>query len=411
MKTLSKEKWTGWIAVAIGFSIPVSTTLDNILLVLLMALWLLGGRFRERISASLDNPIVLPALILFGMYVLGLFYGVASWQDALGSLKKAANFLLLLIMIPLFQEEKRRSYAIWGFLAAISLTVLLSYLIWMGVIVPEHIFKGDQNEPVVFKLRITHSLLMSYGAYLFLLKARQNMGKPSGILCGALALAALYNVFFMVGSKTSYIVALALVIYFIVSQWHMRGLSFVVLLILILFGTIYKLPSSAPHQRVLLMYKEAMQWQPGQSDHTSTGDRLEFMTNSLRLIRGNILLGVGTGGFKEAYAKLVKDTKMETSHNPHNEYLMVTVQIGVIGLALMLWLFTVQWRMAALLPVSFDSHAARGLVILIVSASFVTSTLIDHTEGLFYVWMSALLFAGWKSSSDQRLKSCPSLSS
>jgi O-antigen ligase len=342
------------------------------------------------------------------MYVLGLFYGVASWQDALGSLKKAANFLLLPIMIPIFKEEKLRHFAIWGFLAAISLTLLLSYLLGTGVISTEHIFKGDQNEPVVFKLRITHSLLMSYGAYLFLLKARQSIGKPSGILCGVLALTALYNVFFMVGSKTSYIVALALVIYFVVSQWRLRGMGVVVLLILMLFGTIYKLPSSAPHQRILLMYKEAMQWQPGQSEHTSTGDRLEYMTNSLKLIRENLLLGVGTGGFKGAYADLVKDTKMEPSHNPHNEYLMVTVQIGIIGLAFMLWLFAVQWRTAALLPDKFDRFAARGLVILIVSASLVTSTLIDHTEGLFYVWMSALLLAGWKPSGDEVPRPCPS---
>lgn len=406
--TLNKEKWAGWIVVAIGFSIPISTSLDNILLVLLMALWFFGGHFREKIRATLDNPIVLPALILFGMYVLGLFYGVASWQDALGSLKKAANFLLLPIMIPIFKEEKLRHFAIWGFLAAISLTLLLSYLLGTGVISTEHIFKGDQNEPVVFKLRITHSLLMSYGAYLFLLKARQSIGKPSGILCGVLALTALYNVFFMVGSKTSYIVALALVIYFVVSQWRLRGMGVVVLLILMLFGTIYKLPSSAPHQRILLMYKEAMQWQPGQSEHTSTGDRLEYMTNSLKLIRENLLLGVGTGGFKGAYAELVKDTKMEPSHNPHNEYLMVTVQIGIIGLAFMLWLFAVQWRTAALLPDKFDRFAARGLVILIVSASLVTSTLIDHTEGLFYVWMSALLLAGWKPSGDEVPRPCPS---
>jgi O-antigen ligase len=132
------------------------------------------------------------------------------------------------------------------------------------------------------------------------------------------------------------------------------------------------------------------------------------MTNSLKLIRENLLLGVGTGGFKGAYADLVKDTKMDPSHNPHNEYLMVTVQIGIIGLAFMLWLFAVQWRTAALLPDKFDRFAARGLVILIVSASLVTSTLIDHTEGLFYVWMSALLLAGWKPSGDEVPRPCPS---
>jgi O-antigen ligase len=88
---------------------------------------------------------------------------------------------------------------------------------------------------------------------------------------------------------------------------------------------------------------------------------------------------------------------MDASENPHNEYLMVAVQLGLAGLALMLWLFLVQWRKAALLSGGFERSAARGLVLLILAASMVTSTLIDHTEGLFYVWMSALLFAGWSS--------------
>jgi O-antigen ligase len=157
------------------------------------------------------------------------------------------------------------------------------------------------------------------------------------------------------------------------------------------------------------MFKEAMNWQPGQSDHTSsTGDRLEFVTNSLRLIRENPVWGAGTGGFKGAYAALVKETKMDPSDNPHNEYLMVAVQTGAVGLALLLWLFTVQWRKAVLLPDRFACLAVRGLVIVIMSASLVTSTLIDHTEGLFYVWMSALLYAGWKPAGAQEARPCRS---
>jgi hypothetical protein len=37
------------------------------------------------------------------------------------------------------------------------------------------------------------------------------------------------------------------------------------------------------------------------------------------------------------------------------------------------------------------------MVLTIVIGSIVSSTLIDHAEGWFYVWMSALLFASIKS--------------
>jgi len=57
----------------------------------------------------------------------------------------------------------------------------------------------------------------------------------------------------------------------------------------------------------------------------------------------------------------------------------------------------VQWHVAAQLPSMREQVLARGMVLSIVTASAVSSTLIDHAEGWFYVWMSGLLFAALKS--------------
>lgn len=406
---LKADKWAGWAAAALGFSIPVSTAGDNILLAVILALFLIGGRFRERIGAVRDNPIVLPALALLGMYVVGLTYGEAPWSDAVDSLKKAANFLLIPILLALFRDEKVRRWAIEGFLAVMALTLLISYLLWAGAIPANELFNGTRGEPYVFKNRLTHSFLMAFGAYLFALKARVNENRPKRILLASLAVAALHNVLFLVASRTGYVVALVLGACFLFSVWRWRGAAVAAALILLLSGAVYLLPASAPHQRLKLMVEEATQWQPGQPENTSVGYRLEFYRNSLELIRKRPLIGSGTGGFRGGYAALVRGTGMQASDNPHNEYLMVAVQLGVVGLALLLWLFLAQWRKAASLPGGFERPATRGLVLLIVSASLVTSTLIDHTEGLFYVWISALLFAGWSAAGDHEPCRCPSL--
>lgn len=392
------ERWAGWAAAGLGFSIPISTAADNILLVAMLAFWLIGGRFREKIAAVRDNPLVLPALALLGMYVIGLFYGEATWGDAAGSLKKAANLLLIPILLSIFTDEKLRRRAMGGFLAAMVLTLLLSYLLLAGLIHANGLLKGLPAEPyVVFKYRLTHSFLMAFAAFLFALKARSPGNRRGRILFALLGVAALYNVLFIVTSRTGYIVALVLGAYFLVSTWRWRGAAAATAVILLLGGLVYLLPASAPHQRLQLMVREAKEWQPGHGKtESSVGSRLEFYRNSLKLIGANPVFGTGTGGFKGAYAALVQGTGLEATVNPHNEYLMVTVQLGMAGLALMLWLFLVQWRKAASLPGlpdGFEQPAARGLVLLLLSASLVTSTLIDHTEGLFYVWMSALLFA------------------
>ena len=76
---------------------------------------------------------------------------------------------------------------------------------------------------------------------------------------------------------------------------------------------------------------------------------------------------------------------------------MVTAQIGLVGLVIMLALFAVQWRVATQLSSMSEQMMARGMVLSIMTASAVSSTLIDHAEGWFFVWMSSLLFATLRS--------------
>ncbi len=389
------DTWGQWAAAALGFSIPISTALDEILLVVILAIWLAGDRFREKIGAFRDNPVVLPALALFGMYLFGLFYGEATWREALGSLKKATNLLYIPILMYYFREERIRRLALGGFLAAVALMIVISYLLWLGVMPPNDLLYITPDDAyTVFKNRITHNFLMAFGAFLFALRARVERNRSLRILYAVLGIAALGNVLFIVSGKTGYVAALVLGAYYLVNRWRWRGVVAAAIFLLVLGGAVYLLPSSIPHQRLAQMAEEMTKWRPGQPETTATGYRLEYYRNSLTLIREHPFLGVGTGGFSGAYAALVRGTGMDATTNPHNEYLMVTIQLGLVGLGVMLLLFAVQWRNASGLPGGFEGPAARGLVLLILSASVVTSTLIDHTEGLFYVWMSALLFAG-----------------
>ena len=75
---------------------------------------------------------------------------------------------------------------------------------------------------------------------------------------------------------------------------------------------------------------------------------------------------------------------------------MITVQTGVMGLVLLLYLFYTQWRCAALLSTPFEQDAARGLVLAYMVNCAFNSALLDHGDGLFFAFMTAALFAGLK---------------
>ncbi len=93
----------------------------------------------------------------------------------------------------------------------------------------------------------------------------------------------------------------------------------------------------------------------------------------------------------------MRGTGKTETRNPHNEFLLITVQIGIAGLAALLWLFWLQWRLAPRLASPLECHLARGLVLTMIIGCMLNSMLLDHTEGLLYAWLTGLLYAGLKS--------------
>jgi O-antigen ligase len=137
-------------------------------------------------------------------------------------------------------------------------------------------------------------------------------------------------------------------------------------------------------------------WQPmlGNNSASSIGTRMDYYTNTIKIISKNPLLGVGTGGFEAAYAKEIKGTAVAPSNNPHNQFLLFWAQIGAVGLIAFLYLLWTAWRVAARLPSITDKLLAQGLLITIITGCLFNSLLLDHAEGLFFAWLMGLLFAG-----------------
>jgi O-antigen ligase len=154
------------------------------------------------------------------------------------------------------------------------------------------------------------------------------------------------------------------------------------------------------NQKITSIADEFAKWRPGEVNTTSTGSRLDFYRNSVTIVREHPFFGVGTGGFPRAYADIVKSDEPLKSRNPHNEYLHITLQVGVVGLAFLLYLFFAQWRNAPRLATALECRLARGLVLTMAIGCLFNSLLLDHTEGLLYAWLTGVLYAGLQSKRD-----------
>lgn len=380
-------------AIALGISIPISVALDNILLALILISWLVAGGYREKLASALGNPVAAAAFALFGLLAVGVTYNSGYPGDGLNILGKYLDLAFVPIFVNLFRDGQARRQAWLALAFALVLTLVLSYLARIGVIGDNIFVIGDRSNPAVFKQYLTQSVMMAFGTLLFTQLARAAQSIKRRYAWSAMAILAAINVALMNQGRTGQVILAALLLYLAHTIWPRRTALVAAAGTVVVIGALI-LGAGAISGRFSQALDEWNNWRPGQAAQTSVGQRLEFYRNSLAIAREHPLIGTGTGSFSKGYADHVAGTAMAATINPHNEYLNIAVQLGAIGVLALLYVFFCEWRWAAMLPAAHERHLARGVVITFAIGCLFNSLLMDHTEGLWFAWMTGLLFAG-----------------
>jgi O-antigen ligase len=385
-------------AIALGAAIPCSVFLDNVLLLVMLLCWIAGASWNEKWAALRANPVARLALLLAVVIFAGLTWVDPQIQGTGKIALKYIDLLFVPLLLHYFRDAHSRRLGLMAFGGMTALVLMLSFLVKAGLLPQGDIIAGTPQSPVVFKFRITHNFLMAFGALVFAWLALTETARPRmQLIWGILALLATCNVLFMVEGVTGQLVLGALALSLAISRLPARMRLAALVSAPVIAAALLVIPGPIS-TRADLFKQEIAQWQPGVGQrHSSSGLRLEFFGNTAGIIAEHPVLGVGTGGFAAAYAERVAGTDMLPTVNPHNEYLMITAQTGILGLVALLALFAAQWRYSARLPTAMETSLARGLVIAMAIGCLFNSFLLDHAEGLFFAWMSGLLFAGYRS--------------
>lgn len=390
------ERAAQWAAAAIGASIPISVALDNVLLAVVLCGWLLACRFQETWQGVASSRTLQGALILYGLLLAGTLYGERDPGDMARTLTRYLDLLFIPLFAVLLHDAALRRRALLGLAASLGLVLALSCLVAAGVPFPGSIVIGDAANPVVFKQYLTHGILLAYGAFLFVKLALAAAAPLHRALWMAAALLAAANVMLMTQGRTGHLVLVVLALYLGYGWRRWRGLAIAAGAMTATIAILVLSPGQF-QQRYGLAGSGQPPTQAGVWAQGSNQQRMDFYRASLAIIEEHPLAGVGTGGFPRAYADKTRGTHAVQTRNPHNEYLHITVQLGAIGLAALLWLFWQHWRESTRLASPMECELSRGLLLAILVASLFNSALLDHTEGLLYAWLTGLLFSGLKS--------------
>jgi O-antigen ligase len=380
-----------YAAIALGASIPISTALDNVLFMLIVIAWLGSGGMREKLAAIRDNPAALATLAFLGLLLLGMAWGPGSAREGWFYVNKHKDLVLVATLGAFILGERDKRLALDAFLAAMAITLILSYAIWLGLLpidTPPNRYKGN---PTVFKLHITQGVLMALTAFLAADRALRAAQQEWRIAYAALAALAACNVFMLQG-RIGYLICGVLWLYLCAAHWRWRGVAVALVVGVLAFGAAYV--AEAPLiGRTNLAAAELRDWDAGRAGpESSTGLRMNYYKTTAAIIRDHPLLGVGTGGFLIAYREKIRGTDLPEANNPHNQYLLTAAQLGAIGLLALVAMFAVMWWQAGRLEPP-ARVAARALVLTIALGCLLNSFLIDHTEGMLFAWMAGVLLA------------------
>jgi O-antigen ligase len=397
---LEARRAAGWTTTALGFTIPIWVVADSILMGLLVLCWAVSGGWRERLRRISSNPVAVAALLLFGWLLLGTLWGGGGLDDRALSIKKYANLLLIPLLISIAVDIQDRNRALLALAASLVVTLLLSLVLGLGLLPTGWLIDCDLSNPCVFKRRITHNVLMAFGALLFAVLAWRSRDRRVRWGWSLVSLLAASNVLLMVQGRTGYVVFAGLVILALHVLFGWRGVVGAVVILALVFSGAYHVSTSF-RDRVNLTVSNVVRSGPDTVD-IATKERLEFYQYTLKIIEDHPILGAGTGGFAQAYEVHAKQAGVPVPAHPHNQYLLIMAQVGIVGIGLLLWLFVQQWRSTLIVGDSTYTLLARGLVVTMAVGCLFNSFLIDHTEKLFYCWFSGLMYSGIDSQSGTR---------
>ncbi len=373
-----------FFAAALAASLPWSTSATGILAVL----WLLA------VIPALDLPLLRRAcltpagylpVILVGLGVAGMLWADVPWAERFNGLSSFLKLLFIPLLLCHFTRSERGHHVLIAFIASSVLLLIASWSLFVWPLMP--LFGAPKGLGIPVKDYISQGAMFTISifilAYLAVRYWRDGRLHLS-LLLTALILIFVANIFYIATSRTFLVVIPILLIVFGFKHFGWKGAIGLVVGFLVLMAVAW---SSASHlrQRVVNLVEEVVAHQPT-GVATPAGERLEFWRKSIESIKTSPVFGHGTGSIPDQFRRAAAgQTGMagEASVNPHNQFFAIGIQLGFIGIVVLL----AMWIAHLALFRFQDFSAWVGLVIVVqnIVGSMFNSHLFDFTHGWVYV--------------------------
>ena len=383
------------IFIGVSVSLPIAWgSLAKILLFASGLFLLVSLSFRSSriiwFSNAWSPKIIWITLTVFSM---SLFWTESLTSIGVWALVKHAKLLEVLLLVLLIQSVGDAKVGISALMLGQSFLLLSSWLLAFGVPIPWTL--DPAGKYVVFSSYLDQSIMFaSMAAVAWHLR---NEGLWPKWVSTLFTVAALINVFFLLEGRTGQVVGV--VVFSLIVMWSVpkpyRFIAFgITSLLLSLVLYVYSL---AFNTRLSGVVTESQQYAQKTDVQTSAGWRLNAWHRSLEAIKEKPLLGHGVGSWAVTVKRIEgeKGTSVfgeSNSSNPHQEYLLWSVELGVVGLLLFLLLLFSIAKDALQYTTPIQRSIFSVAAVLAVACLF-NSVLYDDLIGDYFCITLGLLMA------------------
>jgi len=369
-----------WLLVLGCFAVPVlGTAATNIFLLSALGIWLLRGQFKVLPLLARQYPLVLLCLGLFVWFGLSALWS-SSFTGNILYLSKYREFFMIPAFMWVLTQKEYRTLALKALFLGMLLTLVISFLQHFHVAT----FHGRQHS---VGNHIFNGVLIGFFSYWCLDLA--NKHRSYAWLFVLLFMACGFCLFEIRSGRTGYVLFSLLTGLFLFQHFGWKVLTVGLIIIGGIFYSVLEHSQILDRVDNLSLLKESVTLQ----SLVALDIRLEFCVNTLKIIVEHWLLGVGLGDFDLAYQSIWdRGHQYRFTNNPHNEYLMIWSQSGLVGIALFIAFHGAFFNMARGLSKDDAPVAMATLVTIIVSCSF-NSSFLDMNDGALLLILSALFLA------------------
>ena len=329
--------------ILLGVTIPTTIAGTNMVIGLLALLWILQGNFKNKFNFIKSSKWMISIFALIVFYGLGMLWGDihlnADWQ-----FQRLALLLVFPVLGTMNLKQETIRNGVVAFLITTFISAFASILINNNLIQPlgEYLsFIEISWRNAAFITYNYHNVLLSlaFTISLYILIEEKSKYKVALVL---FIIAYSISIFTERGRAGQVIFNLSAIFHIV--YYNRKHLLKILALLILLFSfqfIVYK--TTKVYKNRFDAVSNIIKNNGDRGDGKTEDIRYVFVKESLKIIKKNPILGYGTGSFGTIFNDEVKSGHKFYSHTtPHNQYLYVWFELGILGLLLLFSIFYYQ---------------------------------------------------------------------